>query len=68
MDIRALSNEKGPVVIVACRGMEPELERARDQDSRVEIRYLDQGLHRTPDKMAGLIQGQNVVQEVFFAQ
>ena len=38
--------------------MEPELGKARDQDSGVEIRYLDQGLHRTPDKMAGLIQAQ----------
>jgi len=58
MDSRALSNKKGSVVIVACRVMMPELEKARDQDSGVEIRYLDQGLHRTPDKMAGLIQGQ----------
>lgn len=58
MDNRTLSNEKGPIVIVACRVMEPELEKARDQDSRVEIRYLDQGLHRTPEKMAGLIQPQ----------
>ena len=38
--------------------MEPELGKARDQDSGVEIRYLDQGLHRTPDKMADLIQAQ----------
>jgi len=58
MDNLALSNEKGPIVIVACRVMEPELEKTRDQDSRVEIRYLDQGLHRTPEKMADLIQEQ----------
>ena len=58
MDSPTPTNEKGPVVIVACGVMEPELEKARDQDSGVEIRYLDQGLHRTPDKMADLIQAQ----------
>ncbi len=58
MDSRALSNENGAVVIVACRVMEPEMEKVRDQNSLVEIRYLDQGLHRTPDKMADLIQAQ----------
>ncbi len=58
MDSQTPSNEEGPIVIVACRVMKPELEKARDQDSRVEIRYLDQGLHRTPDKMADLIQPQ----------
>ncbi len=52
MDSRAFSNEKGSIVIVACLVMMPELEKARDQDSGVEIRYLDQGLHRTPDKTA----------------
>ena len=58
MDNRPPINEKGPVVIVACQVMEPELEKARDQDGDVEIHYLDQGLHRTPDKMADLIQAQ----------
>ena len=58
MDSRPPINEKGSIVIIACRVMVPELEKARDQDSGVEIRYLDQGLHRTPDKMAGLIQAQ----------
>ena len=58
MDNRTLINEEGSIVIVACRVMEPELEKARDQDSGVEIRYLDQGLHRTPEKMADLIQPQ----------
>jgi len=58
MDNRTLINEEGSIVIVACRVMEPELEKARDQDSGVEIRYLDQGLNRTPEKMADLIQPQ----------
>ncbi len=50
--------EKGNTVIVACRVMEPELEFVRAQNPSVDIRYLDQGLHRTPDKMAPLVQEQ----------
>ena len=50
--------EKRLNVIIACRVMQPELECIRDQDSGVDIRYLDQGLHRTPDKMAPLVQEQ----------
>lgn len=52
MDRRPPINEKRSIVIVACRVMVPELEKACDQDSCVEIRYLDQWLHRTPGKMA----------------
>jgi hypothetical protein len=52
--------EKTPArpVVVACRVMEPELERVRQQDSNVEIRYIDQSLHRTPKKMPTLVQEQ----------
>jgi hypothetical protein len=46
----------GPLVIVACRVMEPELEYLRKGKNRVEILYLDQGLHRTPRKMADRVQ------------
>ena len=52
------SGEKADTVIVACRVMEPELECIRGQNPKVEIRYLDQGLHRTPNKMASLVQEQ----------
>jgi len=45
-------------VIVACRIMQPELEKIRLPESGVEIRYLDQGLHMTPKKMAPVIQEQ----------
>ncbi|MBU0456424.1 MAG: DUF1638 domain-containing protein [Gammaproteobacteria bacterium] len=45
-------------VIVACRIMQPELEKIRKLNDGVEIRYLDQGLHMTPKKMAPLIQEQ----------
>lgn len=50
----------GPPVIVACRVVENELEAIRRQagDTDIEIRYLDQNLHRTPEKMPGLIQEQ----------
>jgi hypothetical protein len=36
--------------------MEPELERIGAGDGGVEIRYLDQGLHRVPQKMADQVQ------------
>lgn len=45
-------------VIVACRIMQPELEKIRLPTNGVEIRYLDQGLHMTPKKMAPVIQEQ----------
>ncbi|MBU1712334.1 MAG: DUF1638 domain-containing protein, partial [Proteobacteria bacterium] len=45
-------------VIIACRIMQPELEKIRKPNDGVEIRYLDQGLHMTPKKMAPLIQEQ----------
>jgi hypothetical protein len=44
-------------VVIACRVMEPELERVRMGDPCVEMRYIDQGLHRTPQKMAAIVQG-----------
>jgi len=50
--------EKGSTVIVACRVMAPELEFVRAENPGVDIRYLDQGLHRTPNKMATLVQEQ----------
>ena len=51
-------HKENHIVIVACRVMEPELEWARRGKDHVEIRYLDQGLHRTPQDMAGLVQEQ----------
>jgi hypothetical protein len=44
------------VVLIACRVMEPELEGLRKDRRHVEIRYLEQSLHRTPQKMAGRVQ------------
>jgi hypothetical protein len=43
-------------VIIACRVMEPELEAVRAGSQVVEIIYLEQGLHRTPKKLHGMIQ------------
>lgn len=48
--------EKGPRIVIACGCMKPELEAMRSSGSGVEARYLDQNLHRTPDRMAELIQ------------
>ncbi|MEW6672487.1 MAG: DUF1638 domain-containing protein [Thermodesulfobacteriota bacterium] len=46
----------GRVAIAACRVLEPELEAVRNNDRKVRILYLDQGLHRTPQWMAGQVQ------------
>lgn len=51
----------GPRLIIACRVMQHELDALRQQrkDAQdIEICYMDQNLHRTPEKMPGLIQEQ----------
>jgi hypothetical protein len=58
---------KGRIVVVACRVMEPELEWVCQDKVNVEIRYLDQGLHRTPQDMAWLVQEQ-IDQAATYAQ
>ena len=45
-------------VLIACRIFEPELEMLNTLESSIEIRYLDQGLHRCPHKMPSLVQDQ----------
>lgn len=52
------SGTAAKTVLVACRVMAPELEAAAAGDPDLEIRYLDQGLHRTPQKMAAVIQAE----------
>jgi len=57
-DHSSCRNPKDPMVLVACRVMEPELEAARGDENNLEIRYLDQGLHRTLQKMSAISQEQ----------
>ncbi len=45
-------------VVIACRVIQAELDEIRGSDPEVEVIYLDQALHRTPDKMPGLVQEQ----------
>jgi hypothetical protein len=42
--------------IIACGSIKPELDRLAKDATDVNLRYLPQNLHRTPDKMGGLIQ------------
>jgi hypothetical protein len=49
------ADQKG-IVIIACRVMEPELETVSRGTTGVEMCYLDQALHRTPQRMTSLIQ------------
>lgn len=42
--------------MIACRALRLELEQLRPADGSVELIYLEQSLHRTPDRMSGVIQ------------
>ena len=42
--------------MLACRIMEPEIEMLRQGSHALEVHYLDQGLHRTPQRMLGIVQ------------
>ncbi len=44
-----------PRAVIACRCMAPELDALGPDRHGVEVRYLDQNLHRTPDIMPELI-------------
>ena len=44
------------IALVACEIMKPELERIRENNNHVEILYLEQSLHRTPQKMPARVQ------------
>lgn len=56
MFLNGTTDKVKPKVIVACQIMEPELEMIRKETERVEIRYLDQGLHRRPQDMPAKVQ------------
>ncbi|MGM0451697.1 MAG: DUF1638 domain-containing protein [Thermodesulfobacteriota bacterium] len=47
-----------PRVVIACRVMKTELDALVSADAPIEIRYLDQNLHRSPERMPALIQAQ----------
>lgn len=51
-------NDSERRVIIACGVFKPELEALRPDDETVEVRYLDQSLHRTPEMMPELIKEQ----------
>ena len=44
------------IALVACEIMKPELERIRENNNHVEVLYLEQSLHRTPQKMPDRVQ------------
>jgi hypothetical protein len=51
--------QSGRRVVIACRVMEPEMNRALREGGDaegVEVMYLDQALHRTPRKLLDLVQ------------
>ena len=56
----AESERNGRAVIIACRVMEPELahllSEKNGEDDRTDVLYLEQALHRTPDKLLVRVQ------------
>ena len=54
------ADRKGRSVIIACRVMEPELahllSERNEADDRTDVLYLEQALHRTPDKLTVKVQ------------
>jgi hypothetical protein len=56
MSPESVAKANGRLAVIACRVLEPELESIRQHHEQVEILYLDQGLHRTPQKMAAQVQ------------
>ncbi|MGA8140782.1 MAG: hypothetical protein WB948_08860, partial [Desulfobaccales bacterium] len=45
-------------VILACSVMRTEIEEVLPPDNQVEVRYLEQALHRTPHLMPGRLQAE----------
>ena len=43
-------------ILLACRIMEPEIEMLRRGSDELDVHYIDQGLHRTPQRMLGIVQ------------
>ena len=61
-------SKQAPRVIIACHVLEPEIEELRPAEKGIEVRYLEQGLHDTPDKMRGIIQEEIDQVESFASQ
>jgi len=45
-----------PRVVIACRVMKTEIDCLLPQDGSIEVHYLDQNLHRSPERMRPLIE------------
>ena len=51
-----METEAARRVLIACRSVRPELEMLRPAGDAIEIRYMDQNLHRTPETMTAVLQ------------
>jgi hypothetical protein len=43
-------------ILIACEIMKPEIEMLRKGSEELQVHYIDQGLHRTPQHMLGIVQ------------
>ena len=51
-----MAETPGPRVVIACEVMRPEIQAARPEQYGVTVDYLEQNLHRTPDRMPAILQ------------
>lgn len=51
-----MDTPNGRVTLVACQVMQPEFDRLKRERPHVEVVYLEQSLHRTPQKMPARVQ------------
>ncbi len=57
--MKVQKRQKHARVVIACRVIRAELEALRtSRTTDVEVHYLDQNLHRTPDRMPAIIQAE----------
>lgn len=49
-------DKDSPRVVIACRVMKTEIDRLLPGDAPIEVHYLDQNLHRTPEQMGGFLR------------
>ncbi len=53
-----MSEEKLPVVILACRVLQDVFETLVPEDHAPQMRFMDYGLHRVPDRMTQVLQAE----------
>ena len=56
-----------PRVVIACRVMKPDIDALLTDELPIEVHYMDQNLHRTPEKLTGVIRSEIAAVEDYAA-